>query len=73
MLFTIINYFMTLKQKFWIARIFLAVSIIFVLSLGLPSTHHQYDLQRTIGTMCMVGSMVVMVFFKKRLHRKSEV
>jgi hypothetical protein len=60
---------MTIKQKFRTARIIMGVAVIFVLSLGLPSTHREYDLQRTIGVMCMTSAMIVMVYYSKKMRK----
>jgi hypothetical protein len=59
---------MTLKQKFWTARIIMGIALIYVLSLGLPSTHHQYDRERIVASLIMTASMVVMVHYSKKLR-----
>lgn len=64
-----VEYVMTIKQKFWTARIIMGIAVIYVLSLGLPSTHHEYDLQRTIGFICMTSAMVVMVYYSKKMRK----
>ena len=63
---------MTIKQKFWTARIIMGIALIYVLSLGLPSTHHQFDFERTLGTMTMTAAMVVMVYYSKKIRGQAK-
>ncbi len=62
---------MTIKQKFWAARIIMGIAVIYIFTLGLPSEHHEYDLQRTIGLLCMTSAMVIMVYYSKKIRAQA--
>jgi hypothetical protein len=61
---------MTLKQKFWTARIIMGIALMYVLSLGLPNTHHQNDGERAVASLIMAAGMVVMVHYSKKLRAR---